>query len=158
MEWSRYFQSTAEFLQGACRQYGVANESYTDYVVERLDLCISTCTILREHLSPNTGIVDAIDDDEEVIIMRYRAELEGLVDCLIDIQAQWKCYREMLDAQVPVNGLSFRVGTTITLCRGRPQFNVSKEQLEYLSSLGFSWTEVASIFGVSRMTIYRYCK
>ena len=39
---------------------------------------------------------------------------------------------------------------------GRPQFDISKEQLEYLSSLGFKWTEVAALLGVSRMTIYRY--
>lgn len=39
--------------------------------------------------------------------------------------------------------------------RGRPPFDISRDQLEYLSSLSFSWTQIASILGVSRMTIFR---
>ena len=159
-EWTRYFESIAEFLQGASRQYGVANESFTDYVVERLDLCISTCSTVREqltlHVSRSPSQPDGNENmhGEEVIIMRYGTELQSLVDCLMDIQFLWMRYREMLDARV--DDFSFQVDTTRTLCRGRLRFNVSKQQLEYLSSLGFSWTEVASLLGVSRMTIYRY--
>ena len=90
----------------------------------------------------------------EQVVLRYRSELEGLVDSLMAIQLQWKEYREVLEARV--EELSFEVGTTRALSRGRPRFNVSKEHLEYLSSLGFSWTEVLTLRGVSRMTIYRY--
>ena len=38
-----------------------------------------------------------------------------------------------------------------------PIFDISKdkEQLEYLSSLGFHWSEISVLLGVSRMTIYR---
>ena len=39
--------------------------------------------------------------------------------------------------------------------RGRPRFTVLKDQLEYLRSLSFTWTEIASLLGVSRMTLYR---
>ena len=39
--------------------------------------------------------------------------------------------------------------------RGRPSFEISEDQLLYLSSLSFTWTEIASLLGVSRMTIYR---
>ena len=39
--------------------------------------------------------------------------------------------------------------------RGRPRFDISYSQLEFLSSLSFSWTKIASLLGVSRMTIYR---
>ena len=38
---------------------------------------------------------------------------------------------------------------------GRPKYSISKEQLEYLSSLSFTWPQIAQILGVSRMTIYR---
>ena len=41
---------------------------------------------------------------------------------------------------------------------GRPRFDVSKEQLEYLSLLSFKWNEIAVLLGVSRMTVYRYVK
>ena len=36
----------------------------------------------------------------------------------------------------------------------RPKFYVTKEQLEYLSSMS-SWTQIAKFLGVSRMTVYR---
>ena len=39
--------------------------------------------------------------------------------------------------------------------RGRPRFDIGRDQLEYLSSLNFTWTAIASMLGVSRMTIYR---
>ena len=39
--------------------------------------------------------------------------------------------------------------------RGRPRFDISQDQLEYLSSMSFTWTQIASMLGVSRMTIYR---
>ena len=39
--------------------------------------------------------------------------------------------------------------------RGRPRFDIGQDQLEYLSSMSFTWTQIASMLGVSRMTIYR---
>ena len=39
---------------------------------------------------------------------------------------------------------------------GRPKFLISKDQLQYLSSLGIRWKEIAVHLEVSRMTVYRY--
>ena len=39
--------------------------------------------------------------------------------------------------------------------RGCPQLEISRDQLEYLVSLSFNWTQIAAILGVSRMTVYR---
>ena len=50
---------------------------------------------------------------------------------------------------------SYRAGIE-RISRGRPRFDISQSQLEYLASLSFSWSEIASLLGVSRMTIYRY--
>ena len=50
-EWSEYFESITQFLVGASRQYGVANGSFTKYVVDRLDLCIC----LEEQMITNSG-------------------------------------------------------------------------------------------------------
>lgn len=149
-EWTRYFGDIIEFLRGADRQYGVANELFSDYVVERLDLCISTCTSVIDHLVPS----GTIDSDEAAIVAEYKSEACHLLDCLKDIQLQWREYREVIDARVL--DFSFRAGIVRSGTRGRPRFNISKDQLEYLSSLAFSWTEVASLLGVSRMSIYRY--
>ncbi len=39
--------------------------------------------------------------------------------------------------------------------RGRPKFKISKEQLQHMRSLSFSWAAIADILMVSQMTIYR---
>ena len=78
-EWTRYFETIIEFLEGASRQYGVANESFTEYVVDRLDLCISTCSSLSEQLTIN-GSGGDIGSDEETIVVRYRTKLQHLLD------------------------------------------------------------------------------
>ena len=149
-EWSRYFDYVIQFLRGAKRQYGVGNEHFADYVVERLDLCISTCASVIDHMVPN----GTINSDEVPIVEEYRSEASRLLDCLKAIQVEWRDYRKVIDARVC--DFSFQAGTVRSGTRGRPRFNISKDQLEYLSSLAFSWTEIASLLGVSRMSIYRY--
>ena len=42
-----------------------------------------------------------------------------------------------------------------SVCRGRPQVFISEDQLIYLRSLNFSWSQIAEVLGVSRMIIYR---
>ena len=38
--------------------------------------------------------------------------------------------------------------------RGRPKLLVDSEQLEFLRDMQLSWTEIARLFGISRMTLY----
>ena len=58
-----------------------------------------------------------------------------------------------------MNGGSFDTAYRAPLIRlagrGRPTFDISREQLEYLASLLFTWSQIAALLGVSRMTIYR---
>ena len=53
-------------------------------------------------------------------------------------------------------GFSYQARIAHTGRRGRPKFDIDKEQIEYLLSLSFNWTEIAALLGVSRMTLYRY--
>ena len=39
---------------------------------------------------------------------------------------------------------------------GRPKSEIVREDVEYLHSLRFNWTKIASILGVSRATLYRH--
>ena len=39
--------------------------------------------------------------------------------------------------------------------RGRPRFSVSKSQIEGLRDLGFTWSKIAAMIGVSRITLHR---
>ena len=52
-EWSEYFETITQFLVGASRQYGVANGSFTEYVVDRLDLCISSYVLHSRRADDN---------------------------------------------------------------------------------------------------------
>ena len=68
------------------------------------------------------------------------------------IEHEWDCYIDRLESS---GDSYYQVTTEFTGQRGRPRFNIQREQLLYLSSLGFSWTSIASLVGVSRMTLYR---
>ena len=37
----------------------------------------------------------------------------------------------------------------------QPRFDISREQLQYLHSMSFTWVQISELLGVSRMTIYR---
>jgi predicted transcriptional regulator len=47
------------------------------------------------------------------------------------------------------------VETEANGCPGRPRFVIRAEMLEELRELGFSWTKIGKILGVSRWTIHR---
>ena len=38
---------------------------------------------------------------------------------------------------------------------GRPKYEIPKDNLEELRGIGFSWSQIARMFGVSRWTLYR---
>ena len=50
---------------------------------------------------------------------------------------------------------SYQVPLVVFNRLGRPRFDISQEQLVYLRSLSFTWSQIAAILGVSRMTLYR---
>ena len=39
--WRNYFQEVERLVVESERLYGIANRSYADYIIERLDMCIS---------------------------------------------------------------------------------------------------------------------
>ena len=118
-EWSEYFETITQFLVGASRQYGVANGSFTEYAVDRLDLCISTCSTLEEQMITNSG-EGILELAEEAIIVEYKTELECLVDSLISIQLKWKDYQEVLEARL--EEFAYQVNSSRSRSRGRPRF------------------------------------
>lgn len=146
--WTRYFADISQFLEGAERQYGIANENFCDYVLERLEVCIGACSNLHDHMG-----TEVYSGDED-IIEQYRSNLEGLVECLRSLQGKWLEYEDIVTIRAERFRYRYLVGSTVR-GRGRPRFNISKEQLVHLLSLDFTWSEIASLLGVSRMTIYR---
>ena len=146
--WSQYFQDVSRFLESTEHQYRIANQEFCDYVLGRLELCTSTCMQLSDHLAH--GASD--NDEDRHVIDDLRTNLVSLVECLRCVHSQWLKYEEILDIQT--NRFRYQAGRSAQ-GRGRPKFQIEKEQLVYLSTLHFSWIEIASLLGVSRMTIYR---
>ena len=48
--WEAFFEEASSFLRSAERQEGGANMAFSHYV-ERLLICISSVTLVREHLT-----------------------------------------------------------------------------------------------------------
>ena len=72
---------------------------------------------------------------------------------LLSLHTLWQQYHETVEAALSHSMYSAPV--LHTNGRGRPRFVITRGQLEYLRSLLFSWTQIASLLGVSRMTVYR---
>lgn len=145
--WGSYFDEIIRLLEEAERQYGIANQSYTEYVLERLEVCVHTCRNVRGQLTPGYSAGR---------LQWYQAVFDDLILCLQSIRRKWEEYKDILDSGSCSGTLAYQVPVVHTGRRGRPRFDVTKEQLEYLASLSFSWIEIAALLGVSRTTIFRY--
>ena len=91
---------------------------------------------------------------DEVIIVEYKTNIDSLVECLRHVHDKWLEYEDIISIAAQRFSFQYRVGA-IVQGRGRPRFDIAKEQLLLLSSLNFTWSEIASLLGFSRMTIYR---
>ena len=68
-DWEIYFDTVSSFIStlGGDR-ISYANEAYTEYVLERLDYCIHSITILFDHLHLAS---EELKEEEEEIISSY---------------------------------------------------------------------------------------
>ena len=154
--WETYFQELSDFITSLDGdRISFANERFTDYVVDRLSTCVSTLSRLIYHLQSSSNSIELDEDDVEVVEY-YQLLLHQLLDTIRRIASEWQRHFDHLQA---VSGTrresAFQLSSTRTFNRpGRPKFNVTKEQLEYLSSMS-SWTQIAKFLGVSIMTVYR---
>ena len=87
----------------------------------------------------------------------FQAQLAELLWCLRDIAQQWQQHLDHYEANMAATSYSAPVVIIRPHSRqpGRPRFHITREQLQYLASMSFSWTQIAQILGVSQMTIYR---
>lgn len=147
--WEVFFKEIASFLRESGRQFGSCSENYANYAIERLEVCNITVSRLKEHLE--NGITCVQSEYNEVT--RYKNNMEALVVHLRSLSEEWDRY--IASMEHISESLRYTVAKTESSGRGRPRFIIDKEQLEYLCSLSFSWTDMALLLGVSRMTLYR---
>ena len=146
--WIHFFEETRSFLDESERHYSDANIGYTEHTIERLCFCINTCRCLSNYLVENNSTGNSV-------LNEYQSCLSELTDCLIAIHLQWLEHEHSLESVVMYT--SRIIGQSgVRSHRGRPSYEVSRDQVKYLSSLGFKWTEIAAMLGISRMTLYRF--
>ena len=150
--WEPFFEEILRTLRSIMREYGTANESYSHYAIERLAICVQAVSNVREHLRQATET--SLSDPETAVVMRYVQDLSELVSSIRDLVGYWETYLDQINQhnestayRAPVLHIPGR--------RGRPSFDINRHQLEYLSSLSFTWKQIAALLGVSRMTVYR---
>lgn len=93
-----------------------------------------------------------LSDMELGAAREYSSLLSELIACLHSYSLQWDQHIDHLHASDANISYSAPVSSR---GRGRPRFTISRDQLVYLSSLNFTWTDISAMLGVSRMTIYR---
>ncbi len=153
--WHSFFEQIRNFLIDTSRHVGTSSEQYALYVVERMEVCISNVRNLREHLSQPPQQFGLIESEAEVV-SRYHGELGELLLCLEAISMQWQEHSDRIGIETVVANNAYRVSAEPSgQGRGRPRLAISRDQLEYMASLSFTWTDIAAVLGVSRMTVYR---
>ena len=87
-----FFDEICHLIDEAERQYGLANRSYTEYVIERFEYTIPVCSDLCDHLRGVSGLED------------YCRSTEELVGALKDILKKWEEYEGVLEATPELKG------------------------------------------------------
>ena len=152
-EWSKYFENLERLLSSSERHHGTADHNFCEHITGRLEYAIQTCsTILNVFESP---LPEMFDENEQEIVDHYRRSIQELITHLRVIVQRWVDYEDILDAGISHQFQAHPVIQVVHTGR-RPKFMINKEQIEYLFSLSFTWTEISSILGISRMTLYRY--
>lgn len=152
--WSRFFEELSSFLVDIDRHSSTSSERYVEYVLERIPLCLRVIRQIAVVLLQSYN--DSLIQDEKDIINYYTGELSDLFQTICAISNEWESQLDYIVSHRPNSRATSYTSPVLQLgIRGRPRFDIGESQLEYLSSLSFSWKQIASLLGVSRMTIYR---
>ena len=144
--WGQLFSEMDSFLRAAYRGLEGCEPQFAEYVIERLGLIVQ---VLSSILMPLEN------QQEDDAVAELRTSLVGIFSCCRSLGVLWRSYIDEMDSDLVEGELEmerFQVPRVID-GRGRPRAVVTQEQLEYLRSLNFSWSHIAELLGVSRMTI-----
>ena len=147
--WEALFQEIESFLRSSGHQLGQCSVSSGVHTLERLELYISGLVHLNNLLDAN---IMEVRGQHRSPVTECVSQITQLISCLRSLAKEWQLYVDTKEQQADL----VRYHASIQQSgRGRPRFLIAKEQLQYLNSLGFTWTDIAHMIGVSRMTLYR---
>ena len=143
--WDTYFGELTSFLRQSERQEGVANERFAEYATERLEVCYRTLSQLENNLR----------ESRSILAQNLQSMISQLKRLILGSHQDRVAYRDRI-ANPDTMDTSYTL-STVTHSRqsGRPRFDISADQIQYLRSLSFSWTQISHLLGISRSTLYR---
>lgn len=144
--WRSYFSELASFIRSTQSRFQNANKQYAEYCVNRLATCYRNIDAVHESVATYN-----LQNDNRLVGIEH--DLSALLESVSEMFTLWQQHLSTIDAEASI--AQYRAPVLASSSRGRPPFVISKEQLVYLHSLSFSWSEIASLLGVSRMTLYR---
>ena len=140
--WEDFFTELTRFYQTSERLFSpYVSQEYAEYVIDRMTVSLRNISVLKDTLQEFEDGTGEMETDLAVM-MEYLTELMSITRL---IKEKWLTLLEEMD---PANTYSVPV-----LASGK--FDVHQDQIEYLRSLSFNFTDIAKILGISRMTLYR---
>ena len=80
--WEQYFTELTSFVGDLSRHEGTTNENYTEFAIDRIEMCIVNLSSFIHHLEV---AVVAVGDEEQGTIRRYLSLLSDLKELMIII-------------------------------------------------------------------------
>ena len=154
--WELFFEELSSFLRSLNRQHGTANESFSHYALERIEIACGSLESVLYQLR-TTVSEGSLNSSESATVTEYCTLIAELIRHLHSTAQEWQSYLDQL-MQLSLSqdsSTSYSAPMSTAVGPGRPKFQISRDQLQYLSSMSFNWTQIANMLGVSRMTIYR---
>ena len=139
--WERFCEEIASLIHTSELRIGHSDRAFGIFITERLQLALVNVSGLWRLMSAAQRLSGLCD------------RLHCLLEALRQLITSWEMFLDRLDVQRGT--LAYQAIVIHTRRRGRPKFHISKDQLTLLRNLSFSWTRIAGMLGVSRMTIYR---
>ena len=141
--WSLFFSELSGFPRSADRQYGIASEQFSEYVVDRLERAIQS-------ISNFIDLMDMAQNVDDVETLRsILSRLNNLKRQLLILVQQWQQHAEGIEAMVPFVQYTAPSVSPRGSGVGRPRFHITRDQLEYLRSLSLLVRDFFFIGGVT---------
>lgn len=144
MDWEDLFKELASFMLNISSREGERNERVAESVLITIQSYIRVINAIRETLE------EAVNVDEDFSDTLHTVEAV-LID-MEEVHTRWV----LIEAGVSRISGSYQYPRVVRTGNGlgRPTVVIGQDKIEFLRELKFSWTDIASMFGVSRRTLY----
>ena len=95
--WIQFFDEFSRFLRSADRQYGLCDEQYCDYAINRLETAVQNVDGFKERVQTADGSVDDTESLHSISLL-----LTDLHHELTSLLQQWQEYSDRIDAEVSI--------------------------------------------------------